>query len=188
MTDNTPTESLVGFDGDGVPEIWRSVSGFESRYSVSSHGRVLSYMKGPYNRREPIYLRARIRGNYLGITLCRPGLHRNYYLHRLVAETFHGPCPNGMECAHLDGDKYNCAASNLKWATRLENIRHKAAHGTVVFGDKHKTSKLRAAIVRGLRKERAEKGTAYTTMAKRHGVHIQTIHDAIHGKTWRHVS
>jgi hypothetical protein len=51
-------------------------------------------------------------------------------VHRLVAEAFHGPCPLGLECAHLNGDKGNNCPDNLAWVTRSENTRHQIMHGT----------------------------------------------------------
>jgi len=43
-------------------------------------------------------------------------------LHRVVLETFDGPCPEGMEARHLDGDKENNNILNLVWGTREENM------------------------------------------------------------------
>lgn len=43
-------------------------------------------------------------------------------VHILVAEAFLGPRPGGMEeCRHLDGDKLNNRADNLRWGTRPGN-------------------------------------------------------------------
>ena len=54
------------------------------------------------------------------------------FVHRLVLEAFVGPCPDGMECRHLDGNPGNNRLDNLAWGTRAENqqdaIRHGAAY------------------------------------------------------------
>lgn len=50
-------------------------------------------------------------------------------VHRLVLETFAGPCPPDMECRHLDGNRSNNALSNLRWGTKLENEADKDRHG-----------------------------------------------------------
>src|SRR4051794_38431819 len=52
------------------------------------------------------------------------------FIHRLVLEAFVGPCPDGLECRHLDGDPGNNLLSNLKWGTRLENFQDSVKHGT----------------------------------------------------------
>lgn len=45
------------------------------------------------------------------------------HLHRVICEAFHGPCPDGMECDHIDNDKLNNSASNLRWVTASFNTR-----------------------------------------------------------------
>src|SRR5258708_2409526 len=52
------------------------------------------------------------------------------YVHRLVCAAFHGPCPPGKECRHLDGNKRNCASGNLAWGTPAENGADRIVHGT----------------------------------------------------------
>lgn len=51
-------------------------------------------------------------------------------VHRLVAEAFHGPCPVGMECCHLNGIRSDNRPDNLTWATRSENMNDMVNHGT----------------------------------------------------------
>lgn len=62
-------------------------------------------------------------GGYWAIKLkqgyCR-GVRK--YIHRLVLETYVGPCPKGMECRHLDGNRTNNHLHNLCWGTHLENM------------------------------------------------------------------
>lgn len=52
------------------------------------------------------------------------------YVHRLVLEAFVGPCPEGMECRHLDGNPGNNRLDNLAWGTRKENYEDSVEHGT----------------------------------------------------------
>jgi hypothetical protein len=49
-------------------------------------------------------------------------------VHRLVLDAFVGPCPDGMECRHLNGVKADCRLSNLAWGTRKENIEDRVRH------------------------------------------------------------
>lgn len=51
---------------------------------------------------------------------------RHYYVHRLMAEAFLGPAPDGCEIDHIDRDRTNNAVDNLRWITHVENIRHRA--------------------------------------------------------------
>src|SRR5438876_777617 len=51
------------------------------------------------------------------------GLRKHCWLHRLVAERM-GLNILGKEVDHVDGDGLNCRRSNLRPATRLENVRN----------------------------------------------------------------
>ncbi len=51
--------------------------------------------------------------------------------HRLVLFAFVGPCPEGMECRHLDGDRSNANLTNLCWGTHEENASDTIRHGRV---------------------------------------------------------
>lgn len=50
---------------------------------------------------------------------------KNYKVHRLVCEAFHGPQPSGCVAMHLDGNPLNNRADNLAWGTQKENLNHK---------------------------------------------------------------
>jgi len=50
-------------------------------------------------------------------------------VHRLVLEAFAGPCPDGMEACHGDGDPTNNRRLNLRWDTRSSNQLDTVRHG-----------------------------------------------------------
>lgn len=50
-------------------------------------------------------------------------------VHHLVAETFIGPRPDGAEVMHLDANRANPRADNLRYGTRSENQRQAVSDG-----------------------------------------------------------
>src|SRR3546814_17137740 len=63
------------------------------------------------------------KSGYLAGNMCIEGQRKNFEVHRLVCEAFHGPAPDGQQAAHKDGVRTNCYASNLRWAPPASNTR-----------------------------------------------------------------
>lgn len=57
------------------------------------------------------------------------GHRRGHLVHRLVLEAFVGPCPDGMETRHLNGDPGDNRLSNIVWGTSAENSQDVLRHG-----------------------------------------------------------
>jgi hypothetical protein len=72
-------------------------------------------------------------------------------VHRLVLETFRGPCPEGMEGCHNDGNQLNNRLENLRWDTHLANVKDRAKHGRDRKGQDHPNAKLNDDDVRAIR-------------------------------------
>lgn len=108
-------------------ERWRPVVGFENDYAVSDLGRVVSFRRG-----ERRILRAGLTSaGYPSVVL---GRRKTKLVHRLVAEAFIGPCPEGQVVRHKDGHRDNCGADNLEYGTRAQNMEDAKAHGTYQKG------------------------------------------------------
>jgi hypothetical protein len=154
-------------------------------YQVSSDGEI---------RRNGRELKGYVdRYGYRTVLLSYGGLSKRFAVHRLICEAFHGPCPEGLECAHIDGDKGNNRPDNLRWATRSENIRDQIAHGTFAgqqnlitganFGETHNSAKLTEAQVRDLR-ARAAGGASGRSLAKEFGIQSAQASAIIRGDAW----
>ena len=125
---------------------------------------------------------------HVAVELCIDGVAHSRLVHRLVLEAFIGPCPDGMEGCHEDGDPTNNALTNLRWDTPKGNKADSFRHGTVAIGERHGKAKLTAEIVRAIRDEFATGTVTQTELAKKYGVSRGTIQFVIARKVWAHVS
>lgn len=119
-------------------EQWRPVPGYEGLYEVSDHGRVRSLdrivvrsdgTKSPYPGKLFI-LQVQEKSGYVMTGLSRGGKKRTFDVHRLVASAFLGPCPEGMEVCHNNGDPTDNRAGNLRYGTKHSNFQDTILHGT----------------------------------------------------------
>lgn len=146
-------------------ETWAVIPGFP-HYEASTHGRIRSH-----HREEPQLLSPFVSHGYLRVSVSAPdGTRHKRAVHTLVALAHIDaePAP-GLEVAHLDGDRANCAASNLRWVTHTENCAHKASHGTLLAGDAHPATKITAELRERVRRE-IRCGTSVAAVARSVGV------------------
>lgn len=97
-----------------LPEISKPIPGFDG-YVISESGVIV----GPYKK--PLRPAQRKDG-YQSVVLRINGKSVTKKIHYLVAITFVGARPDGLECRHLDGNKANNHWKNLQWATHAENM------------------------------------------------------------------
>ncbi|AXH49957.1 HNH endonuclease [Mycobacterium phage Glexan] len=93
------------------------------KYKVSDDGRVFGF-KGQELKRmwTP--------SGYRRVNIYYPdGTVRKQRVHRMVLETFVGPCPPGMEACHNNGTPGDNRLSNLRWDTPKANQADKVKHG-----------------------------------------------------------
>lgn len=140
-------------------EVWRPVPGYEGYYEVSSLGKIRSLDRivtlspnrwGGTSKKRIVGTEIksfRKNSGYWGVMLRRDGAFRNRLVHAIVCEAFHGPRPDGMDAAHEDGDRDNCAASNVSWKTPAQNAADRTRHGTQVWGANHPNTRISAENV-----------------------------------------
>lgn len=118
-------------------EQWKPANGYEGIYEVSSHGRVRSldrvvhHVNGYSRRIKGKNLSASLNADgYLSVSLYAQGERKTRHVHSLVAESFIGARPEGMEVCHNDGNPANNHVANLRYGTRSDNALDGVAHGT----------------------------------------------------------
>lgn len=165
-------------------EKWRVIAEYPV-YAVSDLGRVKRVLPDPRGRIRNVCLKGTITPNgYVQVGLWRDGVQRVAMVHRLVCRAFHGPAPSGRPlAAHGDGDSLNNRASNLRWASHLENEHDKRLHGTVARGERQGASKLTEADVIAIRNDTRSQ----RKIAADYGVTQANIYFIIKRKSWAHV-
>lgn len=110
-----------------------------------------------------------------------------YLVHRLILETFAGPCPEGMECCHdPDPDPANCRLENLRWDTRQANHDDKCRAGRQARGAKGGRAKLtdeQAGEIRLL----VASGVSRREIARRFKINRVSVDYLVSGKNWKHM-
>lgn len=97
-------------------------------YEVSDLGRVRRKATGYVLTQSTNSSRMGRRPGYRVVSLCTGSrkAQKSAYVHQLVAEAFHGPRPDGHDVDHVDHDRTNNAAANLRWMPlRANRVRWK---------------------------------------------------------------
>ena len=110
---------------DKIPDLpneeWRQIEGYNGKYLVSNMGRIKS-LKHANARLLTAFANNK---GYYRVCLCHKGKGRHFLVSRLVAAAF---CPNDdpqnkTTIDHIDGDKANNTAANLRWMSLKDNVR-----------------------------------------------------------------
>lgn len=98
---------------------WTPVVGYEDRYLVSTDGQV-------YSIKSKKMLKPREHSaGYLKVGLCKDGVQKDHYIHRLMCQAFFGIPDDGRNTVnHLDQNKKNNVITNLQWTTNGENVSY----------------------------------------------------------------
>ena len=116
------------------------------------------------------------------VNLHQSGLSQTRLVHRLVAETFLGPCPQCKEVNHKDKSKTSNFASNLEYLTRSANLRYSESNR----GIHNSQARLTEEQVRAIRALHAT-GMGYKRLAKTFNLSWSLVRNAASGRTWTYL-
>ncbi|EKN4766024.1 HNH endonuclease [Yersinia enterocolitica] len=112
------------------------------------------------------------------------GKARPVGVHQLVADAYHGPCPEGMQVRHLNDIPDDNRPENLAYGTIADNAADRFKNGNYAAGGKHFKSKLtdfQASEIRELRKQ----GLKVKQLAEKYMVSLSTIESIIYLKSYK---
>ena len=156
-----------------------------SNYSISTSGEIFSHKRcgckgGKLNPSSGPH-------GYQRVTLCKNGKVYFKSIHRLVLETFVGPCPKGMEACHNDGNPANNQLNNLRWDTHKENGKDMIRHETSPKGENHGMAKLKEQDVRMIIYIYRTREFSQREIGKMFGVTHITVRNIVNKKTWKYI-
>lgn len=172
-----------------MEERWVEIPDTDGKYAVSDLGRVKRLKPGRGTAVGKILKAAPNTAGYLSLTLPDlAGKFKSHQVHVLVASTFIGKCPPGMEVNHKKGLKLDNRASELEYMTRSENTKHAHDLGLIdQRGEKNNNSKISEKTVLELKRLRDE-GLTQKELSRRFGLNQGFISRVLSGKRWSHLT
>ena len=96
-------------------ETYKDIQGYEGKYQISNLGNVYSLITNKI-------LKPRLTlDGYYQVDLCKDGVKRHLYIHRLVAQSFLDNPKNYKIVNHKDENSMNNIVSNLEWCDSTYN-------------------------------------------------------------------
>jgi hypothetical protein len=164
-------------------ENWKQIEGFKN-YMVSDLGNVKSVDHetfGSATNQHVSYTRkfkgrllkpGKNSAGYFVVRLSNEGKLKLFNIHKLVAHAFLGPCPEGKEVDHRNGNQLDNRSENLQYLTHKENDR------------KGKNTKLSQAQVNEIRKKYSTGKFSQRQLGKEFNVSFRNIGFICNNKRW----
>ena len=164
--------------------MWKNIPNYEGLYQISDTT-LVKRLVGKNCLKERIIKPHKNKDGYLYISLQKNGKKKTFPVHRLMLESFIGPCPEGKEGCHNDGNKENNLIYNIRWDTHSKNMHDSIKHKTFISNLK---TKLNKEIVIEIRKLWKEGKLTKRQIAKQFNVHRGTVGRIINYYTWKDIN
>ena len=178
-------------------EIWKPVTHIKGKtskkYAVSSKGRLASYDK---NIEDRYVLKQHLNGGFPMATIDVEGTSKALFSHQAIGASFlKKHSPKCKFVIHLDHNKANNDISNLKWATKDEQVEHSKKSPYVLQAAARKVytgataRKLDEKKVIALKKEiwNPKRKASLKQIAAKYGIAEMNLYRIKNGELWFHV-
>lgn len=155
-------------------EKWVPLKGYETKYAISSHGRVYSFLRWRYM--SPMRTGTRRLSGQKSKIRVSSSPRKDISVDCCVLESFVCARPKGYVVMHLDDNTYNNRLDNLKWGTPKENSIDCAKKSR---GGNQKLSPSQVNTI----KNRREVGESGSVLAKEFRISPQRVCDIYKGRT-----
>jgi hypothetical protein len=185
-----PKRILIFMIQDLPKEQWASVKNIflKDLYMVSNKGRIKSINNK--NKKEKLINGIISEFGYRSVHLrnAKEKISKNYFVHRLVCETFLENVFNKPQVNHIDGNKLNNNLENLEWVTAKENTQHAYNTGLAKGrkGIDSNFSKISELQVLEIRKRRSL-GETQESISKDYNINANAVSLIVLGKNWKHL-
>lgn len=179
-------------------EVWKSLQfpgwkELRKKYAVSNQGRVASYTNDIVE--DGKLLNGSLTTGYRSLNLHRPNSKGTIYIHREVAKLFHKKgSPKLKYVVHINHNKLDNRAANLKWASQEEVSDHQQKSPAKIAYKKVQASrttglKLNANQVKTIKKLLGDpkRKLTYKQMAEKYGVSEMTLYRIKSGENWSRI-
>lgn len=178
-------------------EIWKPVTHIKGKtskkYAVSSKGQLASYDK---NIEDRFVLKQHLNGGFPMATIHVEGKSKALFSHQAIGGSFlKKHSPKCKFVIHLDHNKANNDISNLKWATKNEQVEHSKTSPYVLQAAARKVytgataRKLDEKKVIALKKEiwNPKRKASLKQIAAKYGIAEMNLYRIKNGELWFHV-
>lgn len=116
---------------------------------------------------------------YLKVNLYyEKGKYKTKRIHKLVAENFIGPIPDGYEVNHINGDITDNRACNLEIVTKKYNLMHQ-------INTLKSNSKINYEIAKKIRLMYADGNITISKIAEKYNISDSQVQRIIKNKRWK---
>lgn len=103
---------------------FRKIPSLNFLYEINENGTIFRNVKSKKQNKIKLDMHHSQKGYY--VTFCRlKGKSTRVMIHRVVAECWLGPCPEGMEVDHIDRNSHNNDYRNLRYVTKSEQMKNR---------------------------------------------------------------